>query len=117
MFVFFNYLTRMPLYLVWLVGIILGLIYWRRHPRISALATIAFGGLFAAMLFNPVGGPWGSPWAFGSRWTGSQMNFMLVFGGLFSTLLSTAAWVLILLAIFGGRQPPVPAPPQDKVGS
>ncbi len=34
---------HLPLYLVWLAGIILALVRWRQHPRASLLTVIALG--------------------------------------------------------------------------
>jgi len=114
MFIFFDYLIRLPLYVVWLVGLGLALAHRRRHPRTSAFATIAFVCLFAATLFIPPRGFWGAPWGPGSRWTGGQMSWLVVAGGLLYALLNTIAWVLILVAIYGGRKPAVGSPAQGR---
>ncbi len=37
-----QFLPQLPIYLVWLIGLLLALVNWRRHPRPSLLAFIAF---------------------------------------------------------------------------
>ena len=39
-----------PLYIAWMVGFVLALARWRRHPRISLLAAWGFALLFLASL-------------------------------------------------------------------
>ncbi len=110
MSIFFSYLTRLPVLFIWLAGVVLALVWWKRHPRVSLYLLLAVAALFAGSLFNPLVGPSGSPMFAGRYWHSGEMTIMLVFGGIVQAFLNTAAWVLILLAVFSGRKAPA-APP------
>ncbi len=49
-------LAQTPVYLVWLVGLILALLRWSRHPRVSLLVAVATGIFLVSgvgvLLFN-----------------------------------------------------------------
>ncbi len=81
---------------VWLVGIVLALVFWRRHPRVSLLALLALLGFLALQMF--------------------EMGMFLLWGGYlppnawllsiryFSRLICPPVlWALLLVALFGWR--------------
>jgi H+/gluconate symporter-like permease len=103
MYVVFNYLTRLPVLLIWLVGAVLALVWWKRHSRVSLYLLLALAALFAGSLFSPAGYS-ASPMYSGRYGHSGEMTLLLVFGSIVQAVLNTAAWVLILLAVFGGRK-------------
>ena len=40
--IFFSLLFRAPLFILWLVGIVIALIRFKRHPRVSISAILGF---------------------------------------------------------------------------
>jgi hypothetical protein len=93
---------RVPLLLVWLVGGILALVTWRRHPLVSGLSL----GAFALLAINSVLGAalfWYMVERGGPRALRNLGNGIL-------TLANVVAWALLLVALFIRRpQPPGPA--------
>jgi hypothetical protein len=115
MYVVFNYLTRLPVLLIWLVGAVLALVWWKRHSRVSLYLLLALAALFAGSLFNPAGYS-ASPMFAGRYWHSGEMTLLLLFGSIVQALLNTAAWVLILLAVFSGRKAAAAASPSPDKG-
>ncbi|HCU57318.1 MAG TPA: hypothetical protein DF984_03680 [Anaerolineaceae bacterium] len=98
---FSQLLTTLPLMIAWLVGIILAIVGWKKHPRNSLLTLIALVVLgfihILAVFFN------------NSFYYIASMNGMdytlvrtiqIVVQVLFS-LGDAAGWVLLLIALFG----------------
>jgi hypothetical protein len=90
---------QLPLFLVWLIGLIVAIVRWGRHPRVSGLILV---GVFAAA---------------GATF-GAQIVFRLIpvlfkdgdFGRIFplvsgfASLVHALAWTCLLLAAFSGRE-------------
>lgn len=100
---FFSLAPGIPLWLVYLAGIVLSLYHWRRNPKASALTLAAFiiFGLNAltGILFNF--------WIYfkaRSLETGGIARAVAV-GSIISSLLGTLAFALLLVAIFSQRSP------------
>jgi hypothetical protein len=92
-----------PLCLVWLVGIAVALITWRKHRLISLLAFVAFvlqllqsmaGIGFSYWVREQTTGAGSYSWA--SNYIGPIANGI----GVLQTSLSAISWVMIVLAIF-----------------
>ena len=111
---FFNMLWSQLLYqlphvLVALVGMILGLIFWRRSPAACLFALLGCGILFLV----GVTWPFLNAWSFSSHmdrgWSAVRYGqVMAVIGGV-GTVLSTIGQILVLVAVFVGRRAPAPA--------
>lgn len=86
-----------PAAIVCLVGIVLAISRWRRHPQVSAWIAIS---LVCALTSIAV--QWGQLWAL-------QTKFWYAFYGLFAfdSLRRTLSWVSMFVAIFGWRRPTV----------
>jgi hypothetical protein len=99
-------LPQLPLYLVWLIGLFLALVRWRRHPMPSLLATIAFvlflvGAMVGTLLFA-----WVLSQQHDAAWRAEVVGWMISLIALGRTAVSTVAWVLLLIALFGWRSLP-----------
>jgi hypothetical protein len=96
---------RTPLFIVWLVAIVLALVWWKRHPRVSAfvLAAVVILGaqsFFSAwMTFLPI------TLTRAGR-THAEVGAIMSAYGLASTFVSAVGWALLLPAIFGWRRAP-----------
>lgn len=100
---FGNCLFAIPTLLVYIAGIVLSVMFWRKHPQISMFALIAFSmlalnsvfsGLYQIFIINRyVRGDLDS----------RTLGLLSTVWGVISILLNAAAWVLVMLAIFKGR--------------
>ena len=101
--VFSNLLVQLPVILVWLVGSILSLSYWRRHPRVSRLTLIAIAVLFVESLAGTYLS-FGLPLMLSERgWHSSRLGIFLSTVGFVRALVRAGSWGLLLSAIFGRR--------------
>src|SRR2546428_6432712 len=96
-----------PLFIVWIIGIILALTTWRKHPQVSLLALVGF----ALQLFQSGAGIvfyyWiSSPQALAPSWSSEEWMRVLQFFPFCQTCLSAVGWSLILFAIFRWRSQP-----------
>ncbi len=90
----------LPLIVIWLVGIVLAIVTWGRHPQVSALVLIAFV-LF--LIDGTVG-------TFLGFWMPAQLGrfpreagVLLTVQALLRAILNIVAWILLLAAIFAWR--------------
>lgn len=94
---------QIPTFLVYLVGLILALVWMRKHPKVSVFFIIAIVILF----LNSVTLLWINLWLPAYwRTQGSpiaDMYFFLTIVGVVGDLIRAGAFVLILLAVFSGR--------------
>jgi hypothetical protein len=98
-----QYLTQIPVLLAWLVGIILAIVYWRKHPRVSLLTLIAIVALLAKSLIGSAVAMWLPITLREQGWVASQIGVILVVIGIVQSLVSAVLWGLLLAAIFGWR--------------
>jgi hypothetical protein len=94
----------LPVLLVWVVGILVALFRWQRHPRVSAIIVFSLVMLMLASL----GHRWGALLIISndssSGFKSSSMaGLYLSMLGLISSLFRAAAWMGILVAIFAWR--------------
>jgi hypothetical protein len=92
-----------PFIVVWVIGAAMALSRWRRHPRVSQFALIAF----VLMIIKDVAG------AFlriflpltmrDNGWTNAQIGAISIGTGVATSLISAVSWALVLCAIFGWR--------------
>jgi hypothetical protein len=94
-------LPQLPLWLVWLVGVILALVFWRKHPMPSLLALIAFVLLLLQALVGTIASA-----AIMSQTDlmGQQQRLLPLVLSVARTIISTVAWGLLLGALFGWRK-------------
>src|SRR5512141_647840 len=101
-------LFQLPILLVWLVGLVLAVIYWKRHPRVSLLAIIGIVGLLISTMLGSLASLWMPMICAQNGYPGGLQQYALLmplntFAG---SLLSAAFWVLVIIAIFFGRKKP-----------
>jgi hypothetical protein len=98
-------LTHLPVFLVWLAGAIVALVRPSVPRRVVAFLV---GGLVAHMAQAVVGTGVGVLLPFRLREGGASMaqvgSYLLVWNSAWN-LVSAAAWVLVLLAVFADREP------------
>ena len=94
-------LVQLPLWVAWLVGIVLALVFWRKHPRPSMLALIAVVLLLLQSLVGIVELVW---IVSQMRLTTEQRGVLVSLLAGARTIISTVAWGLLLGAQFGWRK-------------
>jgi hypothetical protein len=97
-------LIRSPSLLADLVGIVLALVWWRRHPGVSLLTLVAIG----IWLLHSVGGSFLFAWlpqhlTEGRGWSFAQTWALLDGIAMILNFIGGAAMILLLVAIFGSR--------------
>ena len=100
--------VEIPLLVVWIGGLVWAIRTWSRHPRVSLLVVV---GLAIQIVDTLGASALNGTMPFLMEHYGSSIQEMGVFYtviGIGRSLASTAAWALILVAMFGWR--PIPAP-------
>jgi hypothetical protein len=93
-----------PGLLVDLVGLVLALVWWRRHPGVSLLMLVAIG----LWLSLAIGGSFLFAWLpehlrEERGWSFAQISALLDAIAMIRNSIGAAAMILLLVAIFGGR--------------
>ena len=109
-FFYFLFSRRWPVMLVVLAGLIFAIIYWRRHPKVSAL-TVA--GL---LLFQCQSLAFSSLYYFLPRlaqrgWTWGSIDNLFIVLDIGNDICFAGAIVLLTAAVFSGRTRPAATAP------
>lgn len=94
----------LPVYAVWLVAIIVALVRWPRHPRVSAIAIASLGSLLLLSVTQRIVTYLVIDGMNRSGQGAASMGIYLSILNLASMLGRTVAWAAILVALFGWRQ-------------
>jgi hypothetical protein len=103
----------LPVYIVWLVGAIMALMYRNRYPQVSLLALAGFLLLLVTSVVGTVATFWFIHYQSQSAgWTMSQTSFALAVISFVRIGFTTIGHILLLIGIFGWRFRPIvhPAP-------
>lgn len=95
-------LSNVPFYIVFVVGMILSVVFWKRHPSVSILSLMAFS-LFLGNMFILSGMQY---WLMGAHQTdlsAAEIGRIATMLGIIRTLLGSVAWIMLLSALFGWR--------------
>ena len=98
-----QYAYQVPYYLAWLAGMVLCLVRWQKHPMVSLLALLAFTLFFVQSLIGTAVWWWLIVQRQQAAWSESQFSLYLALQGGIRTAVSTAGYVLLLVALFGWR--------------
>jgi hypothetical protein len=85
-------LTQTPVLLVWLVGVILAIVGWKKHPSVSLVAVIAIVILFLLAVVTELAA------------VRNGLNGFRPGVAFLEELIRAGAWGLVLAAIFGWRK-------------
>jgi uncharacterized membrane protein len=100
--------TQAPVYLMWLIGIVLAIIYYRRRPAAAMFTLIAMVILLMTSVFGSILNAW-LPLAWHTR--GLPIGQVGLVQGVLSltrSLLNAVAFALLLAAIFSRWRQPIP---------
>ncbi len=102
-----RFLAQLPVYLVWLVGAIVAVVRWRRHPRVSLLAVAGLAVLFLSSLVSTAANSM-LPMMVASgalRGSFSRMATVLAVCSIVFAVIAAVGYGLLLAALFSGRAP------------
>lgn len=101
------FIGQIPLYAVWIAGIVIALMRRRKHPRTSRLTVIALAVILIMALLQALLNISIPRLISGNGWSTAQIGVLFSTIGVVSSLIHAAMWGLILWAIFGerGEQP------------
>lgn len=99
-------LVRLPILLIWLVGVIIAIVRWQRHPRTSLMLVLGLAILTLASLIGVFWEAWLPQGA--ARIGVSRIGALASVYGIVQALISAVGWVLVIIAVFSKR-PEVPA--------
>jgi hypothetical protein len=102
------YLSQSPIYLVWLAGIILAIVYRERHSRVSLLTGVALGVLLVETVIGTYLSVSLPVILFRRGIDASAIAPILNAVNCVRSLIAAAMWGLLLVALFGWRQSPAP---------
>lgn len=109
-----KYLNLFPLIFVWLIGLILSIYYWRRHPVVSMLVAISLIILLIERFVRIYLGFW-LPYQINQfGLTGAQGTLIGKSINIFESLINAGVWSLLLMALFGWRKSSLPQTESQK---
>jgi hypothetical protein len=92
---------RLPLFLLWLIGIVYAIIRWRNHPRVSLAVVLGFIVLSITACITMM-----IPLLVSSisqSGNGTVINLFFMTGRI-TPFVDAVGWVLVLIAIFSDRK-------------
>lgn len=99
-----NYALQIPLYLVWLVGVVLAVISWKRNPKVSLLTVIALAVFFILSGVGTGLNMWLPPTWYERGWMPARIGLLTAAIGFVRTLVDAVGFGLLLAAVFGWRK-------------
>jgi len=100
---FINLLPYIPLYLVWIIGMVLSSIHRKRHSKVSLLAFISLFTLFVLSLVVVFSETWLPINASIEGLDAKEMGMTLYRIKVIAKFMSAVAWGMLIAAIFGWR--------------
>lgn len=108
-----GYAPQIPLYLVWFIAMILAFVYLGRHPAVSLLVLAAMSLLIVQSVVGTFLAYWIQFQMEPREWTVAKMASYLAVVALVRTAVSTGAWILLVVAIFGWRRQALHVPADE----
>jgi hypothetical protein len=98
------FLFQIPIFLVWIVTLILALVFWQKHPKISALVVIVVLGFLTLNLIDTPLNLW-LPLYLREQGLGvQQISIIYLARTVVTNLLTAVLWILLTVAVFGWRK-------------
>ena len=96
------FIVHLPTLLVWVIGLLVAIISWSKHPKISLLTTIALSGFIALAMINAFLTGW-LPTIFARGMSPAQLGTIFAAMNLCTSIISAGLWGIVLFAIFSPR--------------
>jgi hypothetical protein len=101
---------QLPVLLVWLIGLILAIVFWKRHPKVSLFTIIGVSGLLLLTLINTYLNLWLPLMMNEGGVSATQIGITMGIKGIVTSVLSAIFWAFIFVAILGWRKKPEVVP-------
>ena len=98
------YVFQIPFYLVWLAGLILAIVFWKRHPKASLLAVIGLAGIFLLNVISVYTSTFLSMDLYTKGLSTVEIGRTLSIRTIVSNILTAGCWGLVIASIFVGRK-------------
>ncbi len=107
------FLPIVPVAVLWLVGAVVAVNTWRRHPGVSGVALLGCLVLLFTLVIGNVVQYWVLQLQVVSGWSAARVVLILTVLGWARTGLNLAGYILLLWAVFGWRAEAYRPPPLD----
>ncbi|PWH17486.1 MAG: hypothetical protein DDG60_01870 [Anaerolineae bacterium] len=97
-------LTQAPVLLTWIIGIVLAIIFWRKHPAVSGLTLLAISGFLILDIVNAYLNIRLPSLLLEQGVSPSNSMPIFIFRGVISSIINAVLWILLLFSIFGWRR-------------
>ena len=97
-------LPQVLVYLVWLALLVIAIIRWRAHPKISLLVTLAVLLLFASAFLGYFLNTNLALWFHERGFPGERLGLLIFLFAFVRSIITALAWILVGVAIFGWRK-------------
>ena len=101
---FATLLPHIPVFLVWLVAMILALVFWKRQPTVSLLVVIALFIFLVLSVADTFFTSWVTIQATRSGMRPQQLATYYGVKSIVNGLCSAVGWALMVAAVFGWRK-------------
>lgn len=96
-------LPQIPLYLIYLVGSVIAVMRWKRHPRVSLYLLVSIAVSFVAAIILTVVQMWLPYYLARLKFDANMYTYYFYALRLISSLIGALTFGLILLAVFAER--------------
>ena len=101
---FVSLLPNTPLYLVWIIGLVLSILHRRRHSKVSLLTFISLSMFVVISLVGVFLGIWLPVNFYNDGLDAREIGIISMSINVITSLISSVAWGLLIAAIFGWRK-------------
>ena len=101
---FLSLLPSLPLYLIWIIGLVLSIVHWKKHSRVSLFTFISLSILLVLSLISVFLELWLPINAFNEGFSAREIGIIWMRIKVIASVISSIAWSMLFVAIFGGRK-------------
>lgn len=101
---FLSLLPNLPLYLIWIIGLVLSIIHRKRHSKVCLLTMVSLSILFLLSLISKFLDLWLPINVFNEGYTAREIGATMMRIEVIASLVSTVAWSMLFAAMFGWRK-------------
>ncbi|HCU23472.1 MAG TPA: hypothetical protein DF383_00515 [Deltaproteobacteria bacterium] len=95
--------STIPLLMVWTVGVILCIFYWKQNPRVTRWGIFVFGGLILYTMLDSL-----TEWLIAVKiptleWGPEKLNLLFLIRSLINSFFYVMIWSVVLFLLFRKR--------------
>lgn len=96
-------LAQSPVFIVWLVALVLAIARWQRHPNVSLFTTLALVGFLVVSIIDTYLNVSLPIMLIEQGQSASQVGVMFAVKGVVSAVIRAVLWGVLIAAVFIGR--------------